>query len=79
MSGKWRSSDGHTVTFNQEDCSGTTSDGLKYIIDGLSMTIDNGILGTIDSVASKITCSNGVIYILGIFISLDYEWRIDQH
>ena len=67
LSGKWRSSDGHTVTFNQEDCSGTTSDGLKYIIDGVTMTINNGIIGTINSAASKITCSNGVIYIQGNF------------
>ena len=76
LSGKWRSSDGHTATFDQEDCSGTISEGLRYIIDGISMTIDNGIIGTINSAASKITCSNGVIYILGILF-IHYESNSD--
>ena len=66
MSGTWRSSDGHTVNFNQDKCNGSSSDGSKYIVSGSSMTIDNGVSGIINSEGTKITCSDGIIFVQGM-------------
>ena len=66
LSGTWRSSDGHTVNFNQDKCNGSSSDGSKYIVSGSSMTIDNGVSGIINSEGTKITCSDGIIFVQGM-------------
>ena len=72
LSGQWRKSDDRTVTFIQDDCIGTISGGLKYILNGVSMTIDNGVTGLLNSAATTITCSDGIIYTLGTFKFHDF-------
>ena len=67
LSGQWKSSDDRPVTFIQEGCIGTISGGLKYILNGLSLTIDNGVTGMLNSAATTITCSDGIIYTFGTF------------
>ena len=67
LSGQWRRSDDRTVTFIQDDCIGTISGGLRYILNDASLTIDNGVTGMLDSAATTITCSDGIIYTFGMF------------
>ena len=65
LSGEWRSSDGGKITLTQDKCKGSSSDGFKYIATDSSMTFKTGVTGIIDDKMTKITFSDGTIFIPG--------------